>query len=56
VDVALAAIMFAADMHRTAGLTIFTIARIVGWTAHYLEELDEPPLRFRPMPVYAGAG
>lgn len=55
VDVALAAIMFAADMHRTAGLTIFTIARIVGWTAHYLEELDEPPLRFRPMPVYVGA-
>lgn len=26
---------------------IFTVARIAGWTAHYAEELREPPLRFR---------
>jgi citrate synthase len=51
VDVALAAVMFASEMTRTAGLIIFTIARLVGWTAHYLEELEEPPLRFRPMRV-----
>ncbi len=51
VDFALGAITFAADMPRSAGLTIFSVARIAGWTAHFLEELDEPPLRFRPITV-----
>ncbi|HVB07013.1 MAG TPA: citrate synthase [Acidimicrobiales bacterium] len=55
VDFGLAAIMFAADMPRAAGLVITTIARLAGWTAHFLEELDEEPLRFRPQPVYVGA-
>ena len=36
---------------RTAGLAhdtpIFAVARIAGWAAHYDEELDEAPLRFR---------
>ena len=36
-----------------AGRTIFTVARIAGWTAHYLEELGERPLRFRARAVYS---
>jgi citrate synthase len=55
VDFGLAAILFIADLPRTGGLVITTIARIAGWTAHFLEELDEPPLRFRPLPLYVGA-
>ncbi len=53
VDLALAALTWATSMPRDAGRTIFTIARIAGWTAHYLEELDERPLRFRARAVYA---
>ena len=34
-------------MPTDAGSTIFAIARIAGWTAHYQEELTERPLRFR---------
>lgn len=45
VDLALGALTW------TAGLDpdtpIFAVARIAGWAAHYIEELDEPPLRFR---------
>lgn len=52
VDFALAAMMFLCDMPREAGVTILTIARTVGWIAHFLEELEEPPLRLRPLPVY----
>jgi citrate synthase len=26
---------------------IFAIARVAGWTAHYLEEIEERPVRFR---------
>ena len=29
------------------------VARLVGWVAHYLEELDERPLRYRARAVYA---
>jgi citrate synthase len=38
-----------------AGRTIFTIARIAGWTAHYQEELLERPLRFRARAIYSVA-
>ncbi len=54
VDLALAALTLAADMPDDAGRTIFTIARVAGWTAHYLEELGEQPLRYRARAVYAG--
>jgi citrate synthase len=55
VDLALAAVTWATGMPTDAGRTIFTIARVVGWTAHYLEELNERPLRFRARAVYATA-
>jgi citrate synthase len=56
VDLAIAAVTWATDMPADAGRTIFTIARVAGWTAHYLEELSERPLRFRARAVYATAG
>ncbi|MGA2520459.1 MAG: citrate synthase [Acidimicrobiales bacterium] len=56
VDLALAALALGAGMPDDAGRTIFTIARVAGWTAHYLEELGEPPLRYRARAVYAGRG
>jgi citrate synthase len=56
VDLALAAVTWATQMPTDAGRTIFTIARVAGWTAHYLEELGERPLRFRARAVYATPG
>ena len=56
VDLALAAISWSAGMPRDAGRTLFTVARVAGWTAHYLEELGERPLRFRARAVYASPG
>jgi citrate synthase len=56
VDLALAAVTWATGMPTDAGRTIFTIARVAGWTAHYLEELRERPLRFRARAVYATSG
>jgi citrate synthase len=56
VDLSLAAIAWAAGLPRDAGRTIFTVARVAGWTAHYLEELGERPLRFRARAVYASPG
>jgi citrate synthase len=53
VDLALAAMALATGMPSDAGRTIFTVARVAGWTAHYLEELDERPLRYRARAVYA---
>jgi citrate synthase len=55
VDLALAAVTWATGMPTDAGRTLFTIARVAGWTAHYLEELVERPLRFRARAVYATA-
>lgn len=34
--------------------TLFLHARMIGWTAHLLEEYTEPPLRFRLQGVYTG--
>ena len=53
VDLGLAALTRAAGMADDAGRTIFTIARVAGWTAHYLEELEERPIRYRARAVYA---
>jgi citrate synthase len=52
VDLGLAAVTWATAMPPDAGRTIFTVARIAGWTAHYLEELRERPLRFRARALY----
>jgi citrate synthase len=53
VDLGLAAMALATGMPPDAGRTIFTVARVAGWTAHYLEELSERPLRYRARAVYA---
>ena len=52
-DLALAALSWGTGMPADAGRTIFTVARIAGWTAHYQEELSERPLRFRARAVYS---
>ena len=52
-DLALAAISWGADLTPDTGRTLFAVARIAGWTAHYLEELGERPLRFRARAIYA---
>jgi citrate synthase len=52
-DLALAALSWGTGMPPDAGRTIFTVARVAGWTAHYAEELLERPLRFRARAVYS---
>jgi citrate synthase len=52
-DLALAALSWGTGMAPDAGRTIFTVARVAGWTAHYQEELGERPLRFRARAVYS---
>jgi len=52
-DLGLGALTFAGGMSPRAGRTIFTISRVVGWVGHYLEELQERPLRYRARAVYA---
>jgi citrate synthase len=52
-DLALAALSWGTGMPLDAGRTIFTVARLAGWTAHYQEELMERPLRFRARAVYS---
>ncbi len=56
VDLGLAAVAWAAGMPPDAGRTLFAVARVAGWAAHYLEELDERPLRYRARAVYATPG
>ncbi len=56
VDLALAAMAWARGMAPDAGRTLFTVARVAGWVAHYLEELEERPLRYRARAVYASPG
>jgi citrate synthase len=53
VDLGLAALTLATGMPDDAGRTIFSVARVAGWTAHYLEELEERPIRYRARAVYA---
>jgi citrate synthase len=52
-DLALAALSWGTGMPPDTGRTIFAVARIAGWAAHYMEELGEPPLRFRARAVYS---
>ena len=52
-DLALAALELGTDMPPDTGRTIFAVARIAGWAAHYMEELTERPLRFRARAVYS---
>ena len=52
-DLALAALGWGTGMPPDAGRTIFAVARVAGWAAHYLEELAERPLRFRARAVYS---
>ncbi len=52
-DLALAALSWGTGMPPDAGRTIFAIARVAGWAAHYMEELTERPLRFRARAVYS---
>ncbi len=56
VDLGLAAVVWAAGIPPDAGQTIFTVARVSGWVAHLLEELDERPLRYRARAVYSTLG
>lgn len=53
VDLGLAAIAWSAGLPPDTGRTLFTVARVAGWVAHYLEELGERPLRYRARAVYA---
>jgi len=53
IDFALAALAFATDMPAEATSCIFTMGRIAGWGAHYLEELQESPLRYRARAIYS---
>src|SRR5580704_6233440 len=55
VDLALAAMAWATGMPPDAGRTMFAVARVAGWVAHYLEELGERPLRYRARAVYASS-
>jgi len=52
-DLALAALSWGTGMPPDTGRTLFAVARIAGWAAHYMEELGEPPLRFRARAVYS---
>lgn len=53
VDLGLAAVALGLGMVPGASRAVFTVARVAGWIAHYLEELLEPPLRFRTRAIYA---
>ena len=56
IDLGLGALTWVTGMPADGGPTIFTVARVAGWTAHYLEELGERPLRFRARAVYVTPG
>lgn len=45
IDLALGALTWVADLDER--VPIFAVARIAGWAAHYAEELDEAPVRYR---------
>ncbi|TCC21896.1 citrate/2-methylcitrate synthase [Kribbella speibonae] len=53
-DLALAAVMHAYNFRPDAGDALFALARMIGWTAHALEEYAAPALRFRTLGIYTG--
>ena len=53
VELALGALVSASGADPALGTAIFSIARMAGWTAHYLEELEEPGVRYRALGAYA---
>lgn len=53
-DFALATLAHAYDLDPGTPEAVFALARIVGWTAHALEEYEEEPLRFRVPGIYTG--
>jgi citrate synthase len=52
IDVALGALAWCTGMEPNQLPLLFAVSRCPGWIAHYLEELDEEPLRFRARAVY----
>ncbi len=52
-DLALAALSWGTGMPPESGRTIFAVARVAGWAAHYMEEVTERPVRFRARAVYS---
>jgi len=52
-DLALAALSWGTGMPPDTGRTLFAVARVAGWAAHYLEEVTERPVRFRARAVYS---
>lgn len=54
VDVALAMLVLTYGLPRWGGVALFACARTAGWTAHAIEELAEPGMRFRLRGVYSG--
>lgn len=54
IDAALALMVRTFDLPRDAGTVVFACARTAGWTAHALEELTEPGMRFRLRGIYHG--
>jgi citrate synthase len=53
VELALGALVSASGADPAFAAAIFSVARMAGWTAHYLEELEEPGLRYRALAAYA---
>ncbi|WP_327636509.1 helix-turn-helix domain-containing protein [Kribbella sp. NBC_00482] len=53
-DLAIAAVMHAYGFRPDAGDALFALARMIGWTAHALEEYAAPALRFRTLGIYTG--
>ena len=52
IDLAVGALALCADIEPAAIGSLFAVARCSGWVAHYLEELEELPLRFRARAVH----
>ncbi len=53
-DLAVAAMMHAYEFRADAGDALLALARMIGWTAHALEEYAAPALRFRALGIYTG--
>lgn len=45
IDLALGALTYHAGFDHA--VPIFAVARIAGWAAHYAEEIEAPPVRYR---------